>query len=252
MIVVVLRQAGAAPRNRRSRSGQLTSRPHLVPAVGFRRLLPALLLLLFFRTLCPSPSALAQTTAQAVAARVDRHYNALHSLRVDFVQQYDGLGQHRRESGLLLLKKPGRMKWTYSQPPGKLFVLDGRNAYAYSPGQNEVQRVPAKKLDDLRSPLRFLLGHSELGKELTDLRMTPQGEDFELSGVSKGMEHRVASLRFTVSPDGVILAIKVEETDGSVSNFTFSGEVANPPAGDSDFAFHAPVGAVIVDGLPPT
>jgi outer membrane lipoprotein carrier protein len=151
----------------------------------------------------------------------------------------------------LLLKKPGRMKWTYSQPAGKLFVLDGRNAYFYSPGQSEVQRVPAKKLDDLRSPLRFLLGHAELAKELTGIQLHPQGENYELSGIPKGMEQRVAVLRFTVSTSGVILGIKVEEVDGSVSTFAFSGEIPNPPASDAEFVFNVPAGTVVVDGLPP-
>ena len=192
-----------------------------------------------------------ELTAPALAGRVDHHYNALHALRVDFVQEYAGLGQHRRESGVLLLKKPGRMKWTYSQPAGKLFILDGRNAYFYSPGQSEVQRVPAKKLDDLRSPLRFLLGHAELAKELTGMQLVAQGENYELAGVPKGMEQRVASLRFTVSGEGVILGIKVEEVDGSVSSFAFSGEVPNPPASDADFVFNIPAGTVVVDGLPP-
>ncbi len=186
-----------------------------------------------------------------MAARVDRHYNALHSLQVNFVQQYNGLGQHRRESGVLLLKKPGRMRWTYSQPPGKLFILDGHDAYFYSPGQTEVQRVSARKLDDLRSPLRFLLGHSELGKELLALQMTPKDEYYELSGVPRDMERRVASLRLTVSPDGVILGIRLDETDGSESEFAFSGEQIDPPAPDRDFVFHAPKGTVVIDGLSP-
>jgi outer membrane lipoprotein carrier protein len=139
----------------------------------------------------------------------------------------------------------------YAQPPGKLFVLDGRDAFFYSPGQTEVQRVPAKKLDDLRSPLRFLLGHTQLAKELNGIRMTPEGEGFDLSGIPKGMEQRVASLTFRVSATGAIEGIRVEEVDGSVSTFTFSGEAANPPASDVDFAFHAPPGTSIVDGLPP-
>jgi outer membrane lipoprotein carrier protein len=200
--------------------------------------------------LCPAPCALSQTTAE-IAARVDHHYNSLHSLSVSFVQEYNGLGQNIRESGVLLLKKPGRMKWTYSQPQGKLFVLDGRNAYFYAPGQTEVQRVPARKLDDLRSPLRFLLGHTELAKELTGLTLIPQGANYDLFGAPKNMEQRVTSLRFTVSPDGAILGIRVEEVDGSVSTFIFTGEVPNSPASDSDFIFHAPSGTEIVDGLPP-
>ncbi|HZD51345.1 MAG TPA: outer membrane lipoprotein carrier protein LolA [Silvibacterium sp.] len=208
-------------------------------------------LVLSLCALYSASSALAQQTAQSLAAQVDRHYNALHSLRVNFVQEYAGLGQQRRESGVLLLKKPGRMKWTYSQPPGKLFVLDSRNAYFYSPGQSEIQRVAAKKLDDLRSPLRFLLGHAELAKELTGMQITSQGENYELSGTPKDMEPRVAALRFTVSAEGVILGIKVEEVDGSVSTFTFTDEVPNPPASNADFVFHAPAGTVVINGLPP-
>ena len=201
-------------------------------------------------TQCAWSCALSETAAE-LAARVDHHYNSLRSLRVNFIQQYDGLGQHRRESGILLLKKPGRMRWTYSQPPGKLFVLDGHDAYFYAPGQTEVQRVPAKKLDDLRSPLRFLLGRAELAKELTGLRVTVSGDNFELSGVPKNMEQRVSSLRFTISPDGKILAIRAEEADGSISTFSFSDEEANVPTSDADFVFRTPAGTVIVDGIAP-
>ncbi len=197
-------------------------------------------------------AAIAQTpTAQSLAAQVDRHYNALHSLRVNFVQQYDGMGQHRRESGTLLLKKPGRMRWVYSQPPGKLFVLDGKYAYFYSPGQTEVQRVPAKKLDDLRSPLRFLLGHAEIAKELTGLRMTQRSGSYVLAGVPKNMEERVSSLELTVAADGQIQGIKIEEVDGSVSAFSFTDEQPNPPVTDSEFAFQPPPGTAVVDGPAP-
>jgi len=191
------------------------------------------------------------TSPESLAARVDRHYNSLRSLKANFVQQYDGMGQHRRESGTLLLMKPGRMKWTYSQPPGKLFVLDGKFAYFYAPGQTEAQRVPSKQLDDLRSPLRFLLGHAEIAKELTGLRMRQQGADFVLSGIPKDMRQRVSSLEFTVTGEGVIEAIRIEEVDGSVSKFSFTGELANPPAADADFVFHPPAGTSIVDGPAP-
>ena len=108
-------------------------------------------------------------TAHALAQRVDRHYNQLHSLRAGFTESYEGLGMRRTESGTLLLLKPGRMKWEYSDPPGKLFLLDGKFAWFYSRGDSQVQRIPAKELDDLRSPLRFLLGHTELEKELSNL-----------------------------------------------------------------------------------
>ncbi len=201
-------------------------------------------------------NALAQSgaglTAAEMAARVDRHYNALHSLEVHFVQRYEGMGMVRKESGVLLLKKPGKMRWTYTDPDGKLFLLDGRFGYFYSPGETEAQKVDEKKLDDLRSPLRFLLGHTELEKELSGLQMTPDGNgNYVLTGVPKGLEQRVSALKITASADGTIRAMEIDETDGVVNRFAFSGELANAPAPNAAFVFTPPAGVHIVTGEPP-
>jgi outer membrane lipoprotein carrier protein len=207
----------------------------------------------FLALLIAVSAAQAQTpTAQTQAERVDKHYNALHSLAVHFTQKYDGMGMHRQESGTLLLKKPGKMCWTYSQPSGKLFILDGQNAYFYSPGDTEIPRVPAKKLDDLRSPLRFLLGHTRLAKELTNLQITAaENGSYMLSGIPKNMEKRIAAFSITASADGVIQSMRIEETDGAINTFTFSDEQPNVPATDADFVFHVPAGAHIIEGMPP-
>jgi outer membrane lipoprotein carrier protein len=190
--------------------------------------------------------------AVQVAARVDRHYNAMHSLEVHFVQTYTGMGMNRRESGVLLLKKPGKMRWTYTDPDGKLFVLDGHDGYFYSPGESEAQKVDEKKLDDLRSPLRFLLGHTELEKELTGLTLTPDNNGgWVLAGVPKGLEQRVSALKIDAGPDGTIRSMTIEETDGATNQFTFSGEAGNVPAPNAAFVFTPPAGVHVVEGDPP-
>jgi outer membrane lipoprotein carrier protein len=191
-------------------------------------------------------------SAHDVAQRVDRHYNQLHSLRSGFVETYQGMGMKRTESGTLLLQKPGRMKWDYSSPPGKIFLLDGKYAWFYTAGDARVQRISAKKLDDLRSPLRFLLGHTELEKEMSNLTMTaaPNGS-YTLTGQPKGQEDRVKKLALTVSADGVITAIGLEETNGALTHFTFSDEQTNVAVPPATFKFTPPSGVPIVDALPP-
>ena len=109
----------------------------------------------------------------AIVRKVDDHYNRLNSLSARYTEHYAGMGMDRTESGALLLKKPGRMRWAYDQPAGKVFILDGKFAWFYTPGDPQAQRIPAKQLDDLRSPLRFLLGHTQLTKELDTLTVTP-------------------------------------------------------------------------------
>jgi outer membrane lipoprotein carrier protein len=191
-------------------------------------------------------------SADAQAARIDHHYNSLRSLQVDFTQEYAGMGMDRRESGVLLLKKPGRMRWTYVKPLGKLFVLDGHYAYFYSPGDSTAQRVPVKELDDLRSPLRLLLGHTKLAKELTGLAVNADGNGiYTLAGIPRGLEKRVASFSVTATGEGVIQSMQVVETDGVRTTFVFSNEKPNVPVPDSEFVFTPSTGVHVVDGMPP-
>jgi outer membrane lipoprotein carrier protein len=210
-------------------------------------------LLAVFACLLLPGFARAQTLSlKELASRVDHHYNALHSLQINITQHYQGMGMDRRESGVLLLKKSGRMRWTYSNPAGKLFVLDGHNAYFYSPGQTTAQRVPAKELSDLRSPLSLLLGHTKLEKELNNLTMMPAANGlYTLTGVPRNMENRVSSLSLTVTPDGVIRSMEVDETDGVRNTFHFSNAKPNAPAPDSAFVFTPPAGVQVVSGMPP-
>ena len=191
-------------------------------------------------------------SAVQLAAAVDHHYNVLKRLRVNFTETYQGMGMDRHESGVLLLEKPGRMRWNYADPAGKVFVLDGKYGWFYTPGDAQVQQIPAKKLDDLRSPLRFLLGHAQLTKELAGLTMAPaDGDLFRLRGVPRGMEQRVRSLELVVSREGTIHSMTLEELDGSRTSFVFKDEQANPVIAADTFRFTPPDGVQVVEGAPP-
>jgi outer membrane lipoprotein carrier protein len=194
----------------------------------------------------------AQDAAHQLAQKVDLHYNQLRTLRAGFKESYEGLGMRRTESGTLLLMKPGRMKWEYSEPAGKLFLLDGTFAWFYSPGDSQVQRILAKQLNDLRSPLRFLLGRTKLEKELSTLTMRPAANgEFTLSGQPRGQEKRVARLTLTVTAEGTITGIEMEEADGALTRFTFTGEQTNVPFPAGTFRFKPPKGVPVVDALSP-
>lgn len=197
----------------------------------------------------------AQQDVRSLAARVDAHYNHLHSLRASFAERYSGMGQQRTEQGTLLLQKPGRMRWHYAG--GKLFVLDGKSAISYVPGDPQAQRIPARQLDDARSPLRFLLGHTQLEKELDHLQARPEPDGtVTLSGVPRyatGPETaRVQSIAVRVeSATGAIRGLELREIDGTVTRFEFSGMEENVPVRAEDFRFTPPPGVTVVDGLPP-
>jgi len=183
--------------------------------------------------------------------RVDEHYNHLRTLRARYSEHYSGMGMDRTESGTLTLEKPGLMRWSYDAPAGKLFVLDGRFAWYYTPGDAQVSRAPAKQMDDLRSPLRLLLGHTQLAKELDQMATAADGVNFRISGVPKAMAQRVKLLTLIVNARGAIQRMKMEETDGSATEFNFSQIEENLALPAGDFVFTPPRGVPIVDAQPP-
>jgi outer membrane lipoprotein carrier protein len=197
------------------------------------------------------PFTLVQPSADVVAARVDKHYNSVHGLELSFVERYTGAGIERNEQGRLLLKKPGLMRWEYSRPHGKLFLIDKHFAYSYTPGDAQVQRIPVEKLNDLRSPLRFLLGKTNLAKELDKLTVTYDGGMAILRGVPVGMEKTVSQLELTVLPSGTILSMRMQEIGGAETRFQFYNENDKVDINKDVFVFTPPANVKVVDGLPP-
>lgn len=211
---------------------------------------------MFFAEAAAAAHAQKAPTALEIAKRVDEHYNRLQSLKAGFNEQYEGLGMKRSESGTMFLRKPGRMRWDYQSTPGKLFVLDGKYAWFYAPGDSQVQRIGANQLDDLRSPLRFLLGHTKIESELEGLKIemyeqVSRAEQYVLTGVPKGQQKRISKLSLSVSGDGVIRRIEIDEVDGAKTSFTFTNEEPNAKIPESLFHFAPPAGVPVVDALPP-
>jgi outer membrane lipoprotein carrier protein len=200
-----------------------------------------------------SVPVLSQTDVHALADKVDQRYNHIRTLQADFTETYTGAGMSRTENGTLLLKKPGQMRWNYQDPHAKLFVTDGHMAWFYIPGERQARRTPIKQLEDLRSPLRYLLGKTKLDKELDGLSLAPDQKpvnagDVVLRGVPKGMRDRVEQTLLEISPDGLIDRIVVQELDGSVTEFRFQRQKENVQIADQQFHFEPPPGVEVVAG----
>jgi outer membrane lipoprotein carrier protein len=178
---------------------------------------------------------------------VDDHYNHLKTFKASFTEIYQGDGISRTESGTLWLKKPSRMRWEYHVPREKLFLIDSQTAYFYVTGDRQAKKTPAKNLDDLRSPLRYLLGKTKLEKELEGLSLAPdltplQPGDVAMRGVPKILKDRVSEVVLEVSPFHQIHRIVIHGLDSTTTDFRFSQIEENVPVQDSLFRFTPPPG----------
>ena len=203
--------------------------------------------------LLPAVAANPALDVHAIAQAVDNRYNHLQTLQAEFIETYRGAGIERTESGSLWLKKPSKMRWEYRSPKEKLFLSDGKDAWFYLPGDRQVRRSSVKKLDDLRSPLGFLLGKTRLEKELEGLSAAPDVTPLTpgntvLRGVPKAMADRVNEVVLEITPDYHIARIQFQEADESVTEYRFSEQRENAAIADQRFRFSPPPGVEIVDG----
>jgi outer membrane lipoprotein carrier protein len=196
-----------------------------------------------------SPAADVKT----VAAAVDTHYNHLRSLQAEFTEVYRGSGMERTETGTLWLKKPGKMRWEYRSPKEKLFVSDGKNAWFYVPEDRQARRTAAKKLEDIRSPLAFLLGKTKLEKELHGLSLAPDVESLAagnvvLRGIPEALTDRVSEILVEITPDYRIARIVIQEVDGAATEYRFGEMKEDLAIANSRFEFKPPTGTETVEG----
>ena len=215
--------------------------------------LPLTVLILLSSVLLSAAAQAGETDVHAIAQRVDEHYNHLRTMEAEFTEIYRGLGVEREEAGTLWLKKPGKMRWEYRSPREKLFVSDGKDAWFYLPGDKQVRKTEVRKLDDLRSPLAFLLGKTKLEKELHGLSLAPDHAPAEagnviLRGVPKALGDRISQVLLEVTPDDRITRIQIDELDGATTEYRFGEQKENVELTDQRFHFTLPAGVEVVEG----
>jgi outer membrane lipoprotein carrier protein len=179
---------------------------------------------------------------------VENRYNRARTLEVVFYESFVGPGQPRRtETGRLVLRKPGRMRWDYTRPAGKVFVSDGKWMWLYTPASNRVEKMKLKETDDMRAPLAFLLGRLNFTKEFRNLQARPEGEHTLIVAEPATANLPYTHVEFVVDAKHQIRRVKVTGYDRSVLEFRFDDEKLNPPLDARLFQFRPPKGVQVVE-----
>jgi outer membrane lipoprotein carrier protein len=187
----------------------------------------------------------------AVITGLQQRYAGVQSISAKFQQIYRAPGIEQVESGVLLMRKPGLMRWEYREPEVKLFIADGRNTYLYTPEDRQVL-VRALDANELRStPLRLLLGQGDLARDFEAawekefkpkveatvlLRLIPRSPESEYAYVVLESDERTFDLR----------RIVVREPSGNYSEFTLTDVMANVKIDNKQFQFKVPKGVEVI------
>lgn len=195
--------------------------------------------------------ALAQTPLLGLLKSVEGRYNGAKTMQTAFQQSLGGKGRiTRTEQGELYLLRPGKMRWDYSSPAGKIFLVDGKNVYYYNPATRKAERSPVKESGDLRVPLAFLMGRLDFQRDFREFRTRSEGDITHVLAAPKSNKAPYTEVEFEVNRQAQILSVAVTGHDQSMMTFRFSGERLGAPIAAGKFEFVKPEGAELVDVEP--
>jgi outer membrane lipoprotein carrier protein len=184
----------------------------------------------------------------ALLKNIEARYNRAQSLKLDFSESYAGMKSPvQNESGVLFLRKPGRMRWEYASPAGKVFISDGKDVILYSPEEQRAEKSKLKESEDMRAPLAFLLGKLDFKKEFKSFQTRVEADDNWIVAEPKSENLAYSKVEFLATPEGEIRRVRITGQDQSKLDFKFSNEQLNVPVAPALFTFHPPPGVQIVE-----
>lgn len=103
-------------------------------------------------------------SSRSILEALQGSYRKLGEFSADFSQTYvDKLrGRGEPETGMLWVKKDGRVRWSYQTPIRKDFVYDGNKAYFYEPANAQVTVFEKFQDSQLSVAMRFLWGQGDI------------------------------------------------------------------------------------------
>ena len=198
---------------------------------------------------CLAMAAAADPKLDQLLHAVEQRYNRAQTLTLSFTQTYSASRRpSQTESGVLALRKPGRMRWDYASPAGKFFLSDGKAVYLFSPEERRVEKSSLKESEDTRAPLAFLLGKLNFYKEFKRFSLRPDGGNTWIVAEPNSDTLPYSQVEFLVTPQAQIRRVRVTAPDHSVIDYAFDQEKLNPPLKPELFAFRLPAGSQLVEG----
>ena len=204
----------------------------------------------------PEPSL----SADEVMTRVQSFYDQTTTVQARFQQSYYLKLYDRRETstGRVVFRKPGKMRWDYDSPNGKVIVSDGERLLVYEPpaeGESEGQGFESRvDQNELPAAFSFLTGSGRLQDQFQARLLDPESTGFR-DGYALELRSREPSphydrLVFYVrmvageggAEAGVVQRVLIIDQAGNRNRFDFSELRFNRTVPASTFGYRFPSG----------
>lgn len=194
-------------------------------------------------------------TAEVVAARVQAFYEQTRTVEARFQQHFWIRAYSRTQSsrGTIVIQRPGRIRFDYAQPQGKVVVSTPAGFVFFEPGEDgSPGQVMRGQTDGASAALGFLTGTARLDRDFRLALRAPGGaaapehtDALELRPRRPDPHFRRVVLYVDNRPDtlGVVRRVSIEDPDGNWNRFDFSDLRFNRDVNASTFEYQPPSNA---------
>lgn len=193
------------------------------------------------------PALSSAEDASEVVSKLQKKYESIKTMKADFTQEVTSKGMAPMKSvGRVWLKKPGKMRWEYTEPAKDLIVSDGRTIWLFQPDLNQAIKSPATTGASSMAT-DFLSGMGNIEKEFIVLLSAADGPSHVLTLTPKNAQQGLRKLVLEVGKKSYLVE-KTVITDhfGNQTTVSFTNMKLNSPVKDSFFKYAPPKGAAIV------
>jgi outer membrane lipoprotein carrier protein len=195
----------------------------------------------------PSPPP----NAEQIADRIQAFYNKAKTFKAGFKQVYvaKAYGKSREGTGSVILQKPGKMSWRYTNN-GNRIVSDGKLIRVYEKENKQMFEQPLEK-SQYPAALSFLVGTGSLKQTFKLRKEDAKKYNFEGGYVLVG-EPIVPSpayqtiILYVDMGSSQVRRVLLLDAQGNRNRFDFTDTEVNRPPPPGEFVFVPPKGTQVI------
>ena len=181
---------------------------------------------------------------------VQKHYDSVKDIRAKFVQKSfsAAMGTETESHGSVVVERPGKMRWEYDAPDGRVIVLDKDAIRIWNPEEKQLQIAPLSPDNVSPTALGFLLGKSVLRETFDASAIEGQARPERGLRLRPKAEGGFESLELWFDPKTYQLRESiVVDLFGNKTRVLLTEAVENGGVPPGSFELTAPAGAEVVD-----
>jgi outer membrane lipoprotein carrier protein len=205
----------------------------------------------------PAAGGATADTARIALAAVQTFYEQTRDVSADFFQTYINKLYDRtdRSRGHVSFKKPGKMRWDYAKPNGKVIVASSGKLVVFEPGDEPADKGQVVEQSfaqaDLPQAMSFLLGTGKLVEDFDAKLLDAAHEGFANGQVlelrpkrpSPHFDRLLFYVETATAVRGLVRRLVIVDASGNRNRFDFSAFKFNAGTPESTFEWRPPADA---------